>query len=166
MDLAQNINKLYWGIREKIYKLMDWKIVIYNFCIKIHKMPGISISKKMWICAGYGEINPHNFKLCCKRGNYERMMDKGAQFVNEGLLGALLGNNHELAMYFIRRGAKNFNHILYHGAKKNKPNIVDFCLQYTTNINVGFIGACQKGHMDMVKKFINLGSNDWNVGLS
>ena len=93
------------GVKNLICRDLGWRKVIVNFCLKKHKIRGITISAVEWIQAGYGEINIQNFYLACQGGDYQRMMKNGANFYYYGLLGACEGNNNECINEMYNMGA-------------------------------------------------------------
>jgi len=87
-----------------------------------------------------------NFNYClgwaCQSGNMDMvqlMIEKGANYWNNGLHGACRGGKMDMIQLMIDKGASDRNR--------------------------GLEGACQSGDMDIVQLMIDKGASDWNRGL-
>lgn len=89
---------------------------------------------------------------------------------NDGLEGAAASGDMTLVEYFVSLGATNWDTALYYSAKHAKSlsqheKVFDYLIGKGANIFHGLAGAAAGGNLDILKHFINLGANDFQVAL-
>lgn len=86
--------------------------------------------------------------------------------VKEVFLKAIVGNNYDIMVHCVKKGANNFNIGLEHACYyKSSLKIMDFLLANGASPNVGLYNACSNGYMEIVKMLIYRGATNLNRGL-
>ena len=112
-------------------------------------------------------IRPNNlFKWACSGGNMDLinyLMDLGISEWNLGLQGACQTGNIALAQLMIAKGASRQNGLLYVCENGNMA-LIDLLLPATVN-EFHFTTACRCGNLNIVKRFVSIGTEFCDVGL-
>lgn len=145
-----DLNKLYYACENNLY-------------ISFFK---ISVNIDLNVCLYYA----------CEFGNnyiINILIDKGANNWNYGLLGACKGNHINIAENMINNGANNikdaFIYSCDHGTLIIIKYIINNYFEYICDLhtlNSGLYNACGIGNIELVYLLIQLGANDWNIGLT
>lgn len=126
---------------------------------------------------GYSEAYNDGLFGACYRGDWDLinwMIELGATDWDKGLAGACEGNKQNVALNMIDRGADNWNYVLDYACMGGNLEMVDFIFNHMDQI--GFLdqfglmagvlsSACEGGNIIIVKRLIEKGVKDWDIGL-
>jgi ankyrin repeat protein len=90
---------------------------------------------------------------------------KGGYDINLALFEAFMGGHEDIARFLMSAGADNYNEALRGACKEHKTNMISLLAGKQVSWDWGLAGACEGGHMDLVRMAIDNGATNWNRAL-